>query len=103
MRIRYRYIVACAAMFCFALPAFAQLTWSTPLPVNTDYRVDERRDANLQGGPKLATDGKGNWIAVWDAEPDFGASQTPFGLDYDIYFSTSPDNGQTWTAHGLLN
>ncbi|UCE62458.1 MAG: exo-alpha-sialidase [Phycisphaerales bacterium] len=45
-----------------------------------------------------ATDGNGNWVAVWPA-----ALGGEFGTDVDIVVSQSTDNGTTWTDRSPLN
>ncbi|HNO77471.1 MAG TPA: sialidase family protein [Phycisphaerae bacterium] len=71
-------------------------TWSTPSPLNINADTDLEDDGNVQ----LATDGAGNWIAVWDSEDDLGGST---GVDRDILVSKSTDGGITWTAPSPLN
>ncbi|KKD60609.1 hypothetical protein RN22_09905 [Grimontia sp. AD028] len=48
--------------------------------------------------PTAVSDGKGNIIVAWQSEysPDFGG-------EYDIVYSRSTDNGQTWSERSLLN
>ncbi|MEX2490898.1 MAG: putative Ig domain-containing protein, partial [Nitrospirales bacterium] len=50
--------------------------------------------------PDVATDGNGNWIAVWQSKHNVNGS---IGSDRDILFARSSDNGDTWTAAALLN
>jgi len=66
-------------------------TWTLPQALNTNATTDPRDDA----GPRLATDGDGNWVAVWVArEYDAIAG----GWQYDVLLSRSADDAQTWTA-----
>jgi hypothetical protein len=59
-------------------------------------------DANaVEGFPHLATDGRGNWIAVWNSSVDDGMGTA--GEDADIFFSTSSNNGNTWSSPGIVN
>lgn len=48
-----------------------------------------------QMGPSIATDKQGNWVAVWESNMDDPA-------DYDVVFSRSSDNGNTWTPPANL-
>lgn len=72
-------------------------TWSDPVAVNSDEgAVNEVLDVNVE----LATDGNGNWIAVWER---FNGSTDPTGLDSDIFVARSSDLGATWTPLEPLN
>ena len=48
----------------------------------------------------MATDGAGNWVAVWHSEDDLGGT---VGTDYDILVARSTDNGANWSAPQALN
>ncbi|UCC30076.1 MAG: exo-alpha-sialidase [Phycisphaerales bacterium] len=72
------------------------LTWSTLLPLNTNAETDSGNDHF----PEVATDGLGNWVAVWSSNENIAGT---IGTDGDILFSRSTDNGQTWTDPGPLN
>ncbi len=86
----------CVAVFSvLSLPAFAQIVWTSPSIFNSDAVTDEGSDFDCQ----LATDGSGNWIAVWDA-PD--ALNGTLSYDEDILYSRSADNGATWTPPASL-
>ena len=65
--------------------------WSNPIPLNTDAAVDLRFD----GSPRIATDGQGHWVAVWEAADLF--------QDFEIMVARSGDNGASWTAPVRLN
>ncbi len=81
-----------------AEPAAAQfpatITPLTALNSNaaTDMGDDER--------PRLATDGRGTWVAVWESDEDLGGM---IDNDLDIFFSRSIDNGATWSAPAVIN
>jgi len=69
-------------------------TWSAAVPVNSDAftdggRIDER--------PWIATDGHGQWIAVWQSFDILPAT------DMDIMIARSTDAGVTWSAPAFLN
>ncbi len=71
-------------------------TWTDPAPLNSNAANDSGNDRY----PQLTTNSAGNWIAVW--ESDDNLSDT-IGADWDILFSRSTDNGQTWTPAAALN
>jgi len=53
------------------------ITWTTPVPLNTNAATDSGYD----GRPHLATDGAGDWVAVWGSTDDLGGT---IGTDDDI-------------------
>jgi hypothetical protein len=71
-------------------------TWTPPTALNTNAATDEGSDER----PQLATDGAGNWVAVWYSNDSLGET---IGTDYDILVSCSTDAGVTWTAPAALN
>jgi hypothetical protein len=71
------------------------VTWTAPAALNTDADTDQGDD----GGPQLATDGLGEWVAVWDSS----AFADPFRTDFDILLARSKDGGVTWGGHAELN
>ena len=71
-------------------------TWTAPAPLNTNAATDAGHD----GGPQVATDGLGGWVAVWESTDSLGGT---IGTDGDILVSPSTDNGATWTAPAPLN
>jgi hypothetical protein len=54
----------------------------------------------FEQNPALATDGMGNWIAVYSSDELFGGPVTP---DFDIFFSRSSDGGMSWTPGKALS
>ncbi len=72
-------------------------TWTAPAALNTNAASDSGHDSE----PQVATDGGGNWLAVWYSdEPNLGSG---LETDYDILVSRSTDNGASWTAPAALN
>jgi hypothetical protein len=71
-------------------------TWTTPAPLNTNAAGDSGSDDY----PKLKTDGRGNWVAVWSSDDTLGGT---IGSDLDILAAYSGDNGATWTPPAPLN
>ncbi|MCP4645667.1 MAG: hypothetical protein GY851_34800, partial [bacterium] len=63
--------------------------------LNTNATTDSGMDAQAF----LATDEKGNWVAVWNSNEDLSGA----GTDNDIFVACSADNGVSWTAPALLN
>ena len=60
--------------------------------LNPNAAEDTGDDSHL----RIATDGAGNWVAVWQSDEGFGA-------DLDILVSTSSDGGVTWSAPAAVN
>jgi len=78
---------------------FAQFEASItdPQPLNGNAGTDNGKDERLD----LATDGSGNWVAVWMSdEPAIGGG---IGTDMDILVARSTDNGTSWSAPQALN
>ncbi len=76
----------------FAISTDAAATWSNPVrlptPVPENY------------GPQLATDRAGTWIAAWGGFDNLGG---PFGIDPDLFFTVSTDDGGSWSNAAALN
>ena len=72
----------------------AGATWTAPVVLNSFADVDNHDDQR----PKIATDGAGVWIAVWDS-----VYSTSGPIDSDVYLARSTDAGATWTAATFLN
>jgi len=70
--------------------------WNTPQPINSTAEIDGTTSDHR---PDLFTDGQGVWVVVWFSGLDIGGANT----DYDIFFSRSEDNGETWTDTAILN
>lgn len=71
-------------------------TWTAPAFLNSNAALDTEPDH----APDVATDGAGNWIAVWMSTDTLGGM---IGNDWDILVSRSSDNGENWTAVAPLN
>ncbi|MHC4499612.1 MAG: sialidase family protein, partial [Planctomycetota bacterium] len=65
---------------------------SSPATVNTNAGTDSVDDKE----PRVATDGKGNWVVVWQSSGGFGS-------DSDILFSRSVNDGKGWSPVVALN
>ncbi len=74
----------------------AGATWTAPAALNTNAASD----AGFDRRPQLATDGAGNWVAVWHSDDTLGGT---IGSDRDILVARSTDAGATWTAPAALN
>ena len=70
-------------------------TWTDAEFLNTTGSTDSWSDI----GPRMVTDGVGNWIATW------ASNREPFqvGADVDIFAVRSSDSGVTWTTPSTLN
>ncbi len=71
-------------------------SWSVPALLNTNGITDSGSDE----APQLTTDLNGTWIAAWLSHDDLDDS---IGIDGDILFATSTDNGMNWSAPEPLN
>jgi hypothetical protein len=50
--------------------------------------------------PRLATDGAGMWVVAFQTFEDLGGT---IGVDYDLLFARSTDDGLTWSPRAVLN
>jgi hypothetical protein len=71
------------------------VTWSAPAALNSSAATD----VGIDSIPRLATDGAGNWVAIWRSD-DFTSGA---GGDTDIFVATSNNNGVSWNAQAHLN
>jgi phosphoribosyl-AMP cyclohydrolase len=71
-------------------------SWSTVQVLNLNADSDEGNDDS----PTVMTDGNGNWVALWGSVDTFGDT---VGLDSDLFYSRSSDNGVSWSAVQVLN
>ena len=71
-------------------------TWSYPAPLN-DYASE---DVGSDWNPRIATDRRGKWVAVWSSSEDVG---NVLGSDRDVFISRSKDNGGSWSKAEALN
>lgn len=76
-------------------PCAAQ-TFGSPSALNTNAASDIGAD----GGPRIATDGAGNWVTVWISDDSLGGT---IGTDNDLLVARSSDAGMTWTEPSALN
>ncbi|MEH6346008.1 MAG: hypothetical protein V7785_13035, partial [Bermanella sp.] len=61
--------------------------------INKNDTADSRYDSD----PRIATDGKGTWVAIWySGEDTLSNSLTGLGTDGDVVFAVSTDNGATF-------
>lgn len=72
------------------------LNISSPVVLNNDATTDIGTDE----APRIATDGSGNWLAVWHSNENLGGT---IGTDYDILVAHSSNNGATWSDPIPLN
>ncbi len=72
------------------------VTWSAPMPLNTNAATDAGED----GAPALATDRAGTWVAVWESTDTLGDT---LGSDYDVLMAHSIDGGAHWSAPRALD
>ena len=74
----------------------AGVTWTPPVPLNTNATTDSGQD----GDAVIGNDGQGNWLVVWQSSENLGGV---IGTDTDFFFSRSTDNGASWTPPAVLN
>ncbi len=65
------------------------ITWTDPQPVNTDATADAMEDRD----PHVATNGRGDWLVVWNSGPVTGDWNSS-----DIRSASSVDNGASWVS-----
>ena len=70
--------------------------WSIPSALNTNAASDSGNDFD----PQITTDFLGNWIAVWVSDETLGNT---VGSDVDVFYSTSEDDGSSWSFPAALN
>jgi len=68
-------------------------TWSAPVALNAGASGDLAQDLH----PVVATNGAGNWVAVWQS------NRSTLGGDGDLLTARSSDGGTTWTTPRALN
>jgi Neuraminidase (sialidase) len=72
------------------------MTWTDPTPINTTAATDTGDDF----GPRIATDGQGAWLVVWESNENLNG-QT--GTERDILLARSDNNGETWADPAPVN
>lgn len=77
------------------LPCSGQV-FAPPVALNTNAATD----SGVDRVPRVATDGAGTWVAVWQSSESLGGT---IGNDTDILVSRSVDDGVTWSAPAALN
>ncbi|HUT66697.1 MAG TPA: sialidase family protein [Spirochaetota bacterium] len=70
------------------------VTWSGPHLLDSNATSGTGEDRL----PSVMTDGSGTWVTVWRSMEIFNDS----GIDRDIFFSRSTDNGASWSASQVL-
>jgi hypothetical protein len=71
-------------------------TWSAVQALATNASQDDGDDFS----PRVATDGAGNWAAVWSSND---ALDGTIGEDFDILWARSVDDGITWFDTAALD
>lgn len=67
-------------------------TWSPQAVINAEFDSE----TGPQDAPRLAADGDGNWVIVWDGYYKDGDR-------YDVYSAYSDDDGSTWSNKKKLS
>ncbi len=71
------------------------MTWSPPQAL-AGASEDDRPDF----GPRLAGDGRGNWVCAWSSADSLDDT---IGKDRDLLYVRSSDGGRTWSTRAPLN
>lgn len=80
------------------------MSWSDPAYLNPNGATDNPTGLGDDKYVQLATDGLGNWMAVWEQREDIEISMDDrTGPDQDIVASSSSDNGVSWNALTMVN
>jgi hypothetical protein len=79
------------------------VTWSDQQALNSNAAQDTGDSGGPYPGidnrPSVLSFGADMWIAVWQSREDLNDA----GIDSDIFFSRSTDDGATWSASQPLN
>ena len=71
-------------------------TWSAPSRLRSN-----QPDAGIGDlSPRIAVNGLGQWLTVWSSSDDIDDT---IGIDHDILFAMSQDDGTTWSVAQPLN
>lgn len=70
--------------------------WTAPAALDSNAATDGFQDE----APQITTDGSGTWISVWSSSNWLGGT---IGIDVDILYSVSTNNGSSWSAPSALN
>ncbi|OPZ09460.1 MAG: hypothetical protein BWZ08_00410 [candidate division BRC1 bacterium ADurb.BinA292] len=57
-------------------------------------------DSDFDNKPAIATDGAGRWVVLWQSSNSLGGA---IGVDLDILYVRSTDNGANWSAPAAFN
>jgi len=68
------------------------VTWTAPVALNTNAETDSGDDH----GPQVATDGSGNWVAVWYSRDSLGGTASDDAPD--IFVAVGDEGTETSTA-----
>jgi hypothetical protein len=81
LRLTFLIVIVSIAIFSTHI-SYGAFEFTPSATLNTNADTDSGGD----GWPQIATDGSGNWVAVWASGEDLGATA---GTDGDIFVSTS--------------
>ncbi len=87
------------ASFSFVESALAQFASDASRGTLEFLNNDATRDTGNDQQPCIATDRKGNWVAVWQTD---GASSTDGDPRVEIRWAISSDGGRTWSTPAAL-
>ncbi len=90
-------VATVAAVAMLAPRSAAAIAFGDPVVVNSLASSDAFRE---DGHPRVATDGDGTWIALWDSANE---GDPVFGSDPDLFFARSLDGGASWSVQSPLH
>jgi hypothetical protein len=96
--LRIATLLACIGCLSSRIYAQDPLALASPKALNTNAAIDTGGDQR----PRVATDGLGHWVAVWDSTDKLNGTLGS-NSDSDILVARSIDNGATWTNAAPLN
>lgn len=94
-----RFLPVLTATFCF-LAGESRADFPVTIPDPLALNSDAVGDAGIDTSVRMATDGHGRWVAAWISRVLAGG---PFGMDRDVFFARSDDNGASWSPPAPLN
>lgn len=87
-------------LLCLGLVAAARADFGVPVTSPGLLNVNAGSDAGNDLKPRMAADGQGHWVAVWESDDTLGGTVGP---DSELFVARSIDNGANWSVPTFLN
>ncbi len=87
-------------LLCLELAASARAEFGVAVTPPAILNANAVTDAGQDLNPRVASDGKGHWVAVWESDDTLGGTT---GSDFDLLVARSIDNGANWSIPTFLN